>query len=60
MIVVLQLSTYASQPSLLKISLLIQILRPRQSAKGARTGINGRKQLMLSLTRLKRERCSLT
>jgi hypothetical protein len=43
MIVVLQLSTHTSQPSLLKISLLIQILRPWQSAKGARIGTNEKK-----------------
>jgi hypothetical protein len=34
---------------------LIQILRPWQSAKGARTEISEKKQLRLSLTRLKRE-----
>jgi hypothetical protein len=55
MIVVLQLSTHVSQPSLLRISYLIQILRPWQSAKGARTGTNGKKQLRLTLTRLRRE-----
>jgi hypothetical protein len=60
MIAVLQLSTHASQPSLMKMSLLIQILRAWQSAKGAHTRINGRKQLRLSLTRLRKERCSLT
>jgi hypothetical protein len=43
MIVVLQLSTHTSEPSLLKISLLIQILRPWQSAKGARIGTNEKK-----------------
>jgi hypothetical protein len=48
MIIVLQLSTHDSQPSLLKMSLPIQILRPWQSAKGVKTGINGRKQLRLS------------
>jgi hypothetical protein len=44
MIIVLQLSTHTSQQSLLKISLLIQILRPWQCAKGARTRTNGKKQ----------------
>jgi hypothetical protein len=59
MIVVLQLLTHASQPSLLKVSLSIQILRPWQSAKGAQTGINRRKILRLNLTHLRKERCSL-
>jgi hypothetical protein len=31
-----------------------------QSAQGAQTGTNRRKQLRLSVTRLRRERCSLT
>jgi hypothetical protein len=54
MIVVLQLLTHASQPSLLKMFLPTQILRLWQSAKGAQTEINGRKQLRLSLTHLKK------
>jgi hypothetical protein len=59
-IIILQLSTHGSQPSLLKNSFLIHILRPWQSAKGARTGTNEKKQSKLSLTRFKKERCSLT
>jgi hypothetical protein len=42
MITVLQLLTHASQPSLLQVSLLIQILRPWQREKGTRTGTNGK------------------
>jgi hypothetical protein len=60
MIVVLQLSTHASQPPLLKMSFPIQILKPWQSAKGTHTRINGRKQLRLSLACLRKERYSLT
>jgi hypothetical protein len=58
MIVVLQLSTHASQSSLLNISLLIQILRPWQSAKGVNKWIEAieaelnsiKKKKMLTLT----------
>jgi hypothetical protein len=54
MILVLQLSTQASQPSLQKVSLLIQIQRPWQSVRNIRTEINGRKQLRLSKVRLRK------
>jgi hypothetical protein len=40
--------TYASQLLLLKISLVIQILRPWQSVRNARIGISGKKQLRLA------------
>jgi hypothetical protein len=58
MIIVLLLQTNASQLSLLKISLTIQILRPWQSVRNAQTRTSGKKKLKLSLTRLRKERYS--
>jgi hypothetical protein len=57
MIIALLLQIYASQLSLLKISLTIQILRPWQSARNTQTETSGKKQLKLSVTRLRKEMC---
>jgi len=43
-----QLSTYTLPKQLLKLSKIIQIQRPWQSAKSARTGTNGKKQFKQS------------
>jgi hypothetical protein len=58
MIIVLLLETYASQLSLLIISLTIQILRSWQRVRNARTGTSEKKQFKVSLTRLRKEMCS--
>jgi hypothetical protein len=59
MIVIQLLQAYASQLSLLKVSLMTQIQRPWQSVRNTRIRISGKNQLKLSLTHLRKERCSL-
>jgi hypothetical protein len=57
-IIILQLlQTYASQPSLLKISLTIQVLKSWQGVRNARTETSRKRQLKLRLTYLRKERC---